>query len=132
VKLLVEEPGSDVARAAYDHPGGARTISVAYVEAGSALARMRKGARLNRSGFETALENLGSLWETLYVHSVTDAVIDDAVRSAVTHTLRAYDAMHLAAALAFAAEESVEFACWDRDLRDAAAAHGFRLVPESL
>jgi predicted nucleic acid-binding protein len=132
VKLLVDEPGSDAARAAFDGAGGVRTISIAHVEASSALTRMRKGDRLTAHNFETALQSLERIWESLFVHAVTDAVIDAATEAAISHALRAYNALHLAGALAFAAEESIEFACWDRDLRAAAAAHGFVLVPQSL
>jgi hypothetical protein len=44
--------------------------------------------------------------------------------------LRADDAVHLAGALAFAEGEEIAFACWDRELSDAARKHGFALIPE--
>jgi uncharacterized protein len=107
-----------------------RTASVAYVEATSALARMRKGRRLSAAQLRAALEGLDALWETFYVHAVTDKVIQAAAQAALDHALRAYDALHLAAALVFAEGEKIVFACWDRELSEAAGKHGFVLLPE--
>jgi uncharacterized protein len=109
-----------------------RTTAIAYVEATSALARMRKGNRLSPAQLQRALEGLDAIWQALYVHSVTDAVIQAGAQAAVDHALRAYDALHLAGALIFAEGEKVAFACWDRELSEAAGKHGFALIPERL
>jgi len=63
---------------------------------------------------------------------VSDALLTQAAESARTHSLRAYNAVHLAGALSFAVGEVLEFACWDKELRDAAHKHGFALVPQQL
>lgn len=52
-----------------------------------------------------------------------------AAETARTHSLGAYDAVHLAGGLSFAAGEELKFACWDKELRDAAKKHGFALIP---
>jgi predicted nucleic acid-binding protein len=132
VKLLVEESGSDVIGAAYTEAEGVRTTSVAHVEATSALARMRKGDRITATQLRAKLSQLDRLWRSLYVHAVNDAILEFASQCAVLHELRAYDAMHLAGALAFAKRESVEFACWGRELRGATAEGGTTLLPKSL
>jgi predicted nucleic acid-binding protein len=93
---------------------------------------MHKGDRITAAQLQSALAELRRLWTTLYAHAVTEAVIEQAAESAVAHTLRAYDALHLAGALSFAEGEQLAFACWDRELRDAAGEHGFALVPEHL
>jgi predicted nucleic acid-binding protein len=126
----VDEPGSDLARSAYSEASGVRTTAIAYVEASSALARMRKGNRLSPAQLRAALEALDTLWQTLYVHAVTDKVIQAAAQAALDHALRAYDALHLAGALVFAEGEEVAFACWDRELSKAAGERGFALIPE--
>ena len=128
----MEEPGSEVAQAAYAEASGVLTTSVAYVEAASALARMHKGDRLTAAQLRAKRGELERLWQALYVHAVDDTVIELATQSAVDHALRAYDAVHLAGALAFAEGEEIAFACWDRELREAAGKHGFALVPERL
>ncbi|HEX5762636.1 MAG TPA: hypothetical protein VFY04_05900 [Solirubrobacterales bacterium] len=63
---------------------------------------------------------------------MNEALLARAAESARSHSLRAYDAVHLGGALAFAAGEEVEFACWDEELRDAAQKHRFILVPGDL
>jgi predicted nucleic acid-binding protein len=93
---------------------------------------MRKGGRLTPGQLRRALDDLENLWRGLYVHAVSEALLAQAAEGARAHSLRAYDAVHLAGALSFAAGEGLVFACWDRELRDAAARHGFELIPRCL
>jgi uncharacterized protein len=109
-----------------------RSTAIARVEATAALARMRKGGRLTPAQLRKGFKDLESLWRSLYVHATTEALLAQAAESARAHSLRAYDAVHLAGALSFAAGEEVEFACWDKELRRAAHEHGFALVPQQL
>jgi hypothetical protein len=129
---LVDEPGSEEARSAYAEADGIRTTSIAHVEATAALTRMRKGRRLTPTQFKRALEDLETIWRGIYSHAVTDALLANAAESARAHALRAYDAMHLAGALSFATGEELNFACWDRELREAARKQAFVLVPDHL
>lgn len=64
--------------------------------------------------------------------AVTPAVLDEAARLCATHGLRAYDAVQLSSALAARCVDSAcaSLAAYDGALRRAAAAEGFRLVPE--
>jgi uncharacterized protein len=101
------------------------------VEATAALTRMRKGGRLTSAQLRRAIDDLESLWRGIDSHAVNDALLAKAAESARTHSLRAYDSVHLAGALSFAAGEELGFACWDKELRDAAKKHGFALVPSS-
>jgi hypothetical protein len=91
---------------------------------------MRKGNRLSPAKLRATLDELDAIWPTLDVHEVTDRLIQAAADVARDHALRAYDAVHLAAALAFAEGEEVAFACWDKELSEAADKHGFALIPE--
>jgi uncharacterized protein len=93
---------------------------------------MRKGRRITPSQLNRALEDLESVWRGIYSHAVTDALLAIAAESARTHALRAYDAVHLAGALTFAAGEKLDFACWDKELRGVAKRQRFRLIPEHL
>lgn len=93
---------------------------------------MKKGQRLTAAQLRKALSDLEKLWRGLYVHSVNDALLAQAAESAVAHGLRAYDAVHLAGALSFSEGEDLEFACWDKELRQAAGEHGFTLIPAQL
>lgn len=91
---------------------------------------MRKGGRLNPAQLRRGLDDLESLWHGLYVHAVNEKLLAQAAESARTHSLRAYDAVHLAGALSFAGGEKLKFACWDKKLREAAQESGFTLVPQ--
>ena len=93
---------------------------------------MRKGRRLTPTQLSQALEDLEIIWRSLFSHAVNHALLTQAAESARTHSLRAYDAIHLAGALSFAAGEELAFACWDKELRRAARKHTFALVPEHL
>jgi hypothetical protein len=59
-------------------------------------------------------------------------ILDEAAARAASHRLRAYDAVQLASALAAreADADCDSFACFDSDLREAAAASGFALIPD--
>lgn len=107
-----------------------RTTAIAYVEATSAVTRMRKGNRLSPAKQRAALDELDAIWPTLDVHEVTDRLIQVAAKATRDHALRGYDAVHLAGALAFAEGEEIAFACWDHELSEAADRHGFALIPE--
>lgn len=91
---------------------------------------MRKGNRLSPAELRSALDELDSIWAALDVLEVTDTLIQAAAKTARDHTLRAYDAVHLAAALALARDEEITFVCWDNELSAAANAEGFTLIPE--
>lgn len=65
---------------------------------------------------------------------VVPAVLGLAARLVGSSGLRAYDGVQLAAAIAARdAEAGIEtFACFDTDLRRAAALHGFALLPATM
>lgn len=129
IKLLVDEPGAEETRSAYSEADGIRTTAIARVEATAALARMRKGRRLTPTQLNRAVDDLENIWRGIFSHTVDDVLLAKAAESARTHSLRAYDAVHLAGALSFADGEELEFACWDKELRDAARKNGFVLIP---
>jgi len=129
---LVDEPGAEDARSAYTEADGIRTTAIAHVEATAALARMRKGRRLTSTQLDRALGDLENIWHGIFIHAVNEALLARAAESARTHSLRAYDAVHLAGALAFATGEELVFACWDKELRKAAQKHGLALIPDRV
>lgn len=111
--------------------GEAETLTsshLAYVEARSALARMRAGRRLTESEHGVKKSAFEAMWSDIAVQPVSHSTIARAAGLAEQHTLRAYDALHLASALATEGDD-LAFACWDRDLRKAAGAEGLRLIP---
>ncbi len=132
VKLLVDEAGTEEAQLAYNEADGVRTTAIAHVEATAALARMRKGDRLTTAQLRRALADLEKLWRGFYIHAVSEALLAEASAAARAHSLRAYDAVHLAGAASFAAGEELDLACWDKELREAARKQGFALIPQQF
>lgn len=132
IKLLVDEPGAAEARGAYSEADGIRTTAIAHVEATAALTRMRKGHRLTPTQLNRALEDLESIWRGIFSHALNDAILASAAEHARIHSLCAYDAVHLSGALSFATGEKLDFACWDKELREAAQKHGFALTPAHI
>ena len=132
IKLLVDEPGAEEARSTYAEADGIRTTAIAHVEATAALARMRKGRRLTPTQLNRAQEDLEDIWRGIFSHAVNDALLAKAAESARKHSLRAYDAVHLDGALSFATGEELDFACWDKELRQAAQKQAFTLIPKHL
>lgn len=130
--MLVDEPGTEEAQRAYHDADGVRSTAIAHVEATAALTRMRKGGRLTPTQLRHAIMDLENLWRGIDSHAVNDALLAKAAENARTHSLRAYDSVHLAGALSFAVGEELEFACWDKELRDAAKKRGFALIPQRL
>lgn len=85
---------------------------------------MQKGKRLSPAELRAALDELDAIWAALDVLDMTEALVQAAAKTARDHALRAYDAVHLAGALAFAEGEEIAFACWDNELSEAADKHG--------
>lgn len=130
VKLLVEEDGKDVAERAVGEAEMVAALLLTYVEARSALARMRADGRLAPSGHTEAVAELDEIWRATATIAVDVELVTRAAGLVDGHGLRAYDAMQLAGALEIAEEGQPHFACWAGDLRAAARDEGPPLVPE--
>jgi hypothetical protein len=65
------------------------------------------------------------------VVALAPVVLDAAAAALPTHNLRAYDAVQLASAIAARDADPLctSFACFDSELREAAATAGFELLP---
>lgn len=107
------------------------TVRLAYVEVRAAFARARRERRLTASEARSVARALDQRWTQLGIIELDDTLAREASALADAHPLRASDAVHLAAALSVAAEEthSVTFACWDSRLWDEAQTFGFVMAP---
>ena len=125
VKLFVEEAFSLEVRKAV---GGrsVRTVSIAFVEALSAFGRKKELSELER--LAVTREFLSS-WHRFRTIS-TDEVLDKAGILTRAYGLRAFDALHLAAARDLGAPSRVQFAVFDADLARAAHKEGFPLITD--
>jgi predicted nucleic acid-binding protein len=131
VKLYVEEAGSSWVRRWVEASQVVGIAAIGYVEAKAAFARAVHGGRVVRRRHREMVADFEQDWSRYLVMDMSEPVIRHAGRLAEVHRLRAYDAVHLAAALhirARAAEE-VTFLGFDDELNRAAKAEGLALVP---
>lgn len=128
VKLVVEEPGSDLAAVLWDGCDVAVSSRLAYAEVRSALAAAGRTQRLA----ETEQAHAEALWEGFWAATrpveLTEAITAHAGELASRHALRGADAIHLASVLAVGSAETI-FAVWDGRLRTGAESAGVRLAP---
>ena len=102
VKLLVDEPGSDTAERVWLAADARVCATVGRVEATAALGRAGRAGRLSAAGVRRGITDLAQLWGSLHRMVVDDELASAAADLALTHELRGYDAVHLAAAIASA------------------------------
>jgi predicted nucleic acid-binding protein len=122
----LDEDGSEQAMTLFAAAEVAITSALAFVEVRAALAAAVRAGRLEADAFETAKADLQTLSETFAVID-PGGVLRAAADTAERHALRAYDAVHLATALAVAADDLV-FVCWDADLSAAASRAGLTVA----
>lgn len=131
VKLLVDEPGTELAVALWDGCDAAMSSRLAYPEVRAALAAAHRNHDLDRDGFEQAEQSWGEFWWATRPVELTPAVERHAGRLAGEHGLAGADAVHLASALAVSGRELI-VAVWDRRLHDGALAAGLGVAPLTL
>ena len=127
VPLVVDEPGTDVAGRMWD--GADRLVSsrLARVEARAALAQAARVGRLTSRQLLAAKRELDGLLDQLDVVDIDDELVRSAAELAEAHALRAYDAVHLAAAARLAADDVVVVA-GDRALLAGARTMGLAIA----
>lgn len=99
VKLLVAEAGTPETQQAWNAVDDVASSRLLYVEARAALAAAERGGRLPDHGAERAKADLEVLWAQMHPVEVSAALVTDAAGLAEAHSLRGYDAVHLASAL---------------------------------
>ncbi|MGQ0572333.1 MAG: type II toxin-antitoxin system VapC family toxin [Armatimonadota bacterium] len=131
VKLYVNEDGSTPVRQAVDEARLVATSAIAYVEARAAFARRYRERAMSTPDYRRSVRRFNTEWPQYFRLEVTDVLIRSAARAAERYELRAYDAVHLAAALTLKERLSdrVAFACWDVGLEAAARRAGFEQIP---
>lgn len=125
VKLFVKEAFSEEVREAVAGQP-VRTVSIAFVETLSAFTRKAELSEEER--LAVTREFLRS-WHRFRALS-TDDVLESAGILTRAHHLRAFDALHLAAARELGAPSGVQFAVYDRELARAARAEGFQVMTD--
>ena len=126
--MIVEE-GSDLMAELWATPHRVAASILSYPEGRAALAAARRAGRLSPSGHGRAREELESLQGELLLIGIDLPLARRAGQLAEELTLRGYDAVHLASALA--ADTPTTLVTWDQDLRRAAVRMGCAVAPAS-
>lgn len=122
VKRYVDEDGSRVVRKAIDGAHALSTCRLCFVETVRAVG-LSAGVR--------GIRRVEGEWQWFDVVDVDQALAERAATLALSHRLRALDALHLAAVLSLSASD-VTFATWDARLHRAARAEGLATLPAKL
>lgn len=127
-KLLVYERGSEVAVAVWEEATERVASRLVEVEVISALARAHRGGRIQGHDHVLARSGASSVIEELDLVEIDEPVIGTAVELSGELALRAYDAVHLSAALQV---QDAVLATWDSALVRAARRLGMPVATSS-
>ena len=125
IKLLIDEVGTTEAGLIWDEPDILVSARIGHVEARAALAAARRQGRISADVFRSAVDGLEVLWSQLSIVEIDEDLMRLAGDLAAAHSLRVYDAVHLAAAHLVDADV---FSSADRRLCAAASSSGFHVA----
>ena len=122
VKLYVREDGSDEVKALFDGARVVATSQVAYAEACAAFARKHRQGDFTDEQYRTVITNLQQHWGAYFALDVSWPISKLAGALAERHSLRGFDAIHLASALILKTRlgSMLTFSSSDHKLEDAA------------
>ncbi len=115
VPLFVDEPTSDSCRSAWNAADLVATSAMTYVEVHAAFAQAARLGRMTAAQHREAVDEFSKVWDSVVVIGVTDAVIHHGATLAASQSLRGYDAVHCASAVAAASDDFVAVS-GDKDL----------------
>lgn len=115
-RLYTLEPDHEGVRAQQAKATGDITHDITYVELHSALAGRRRRKLMNERAYQAALSDFKRDWPSIRHISIDQQLLQDAAALAQAHPLRAYDAVHLAAAQAVS-PLGLQFMTFDTNLR---------------
>lgn len=131
VPLLLEQDATPEVRSLLTEDPDMASWWGASIECVSAVTRLRREDRLSVREEERVLELLGMLRTSWLEVLPSEEVRDLAVRLLRVHSLRAADALQLAAARVWAGSaQRPELVTYDERLALAARLEGFRVLPE--
>jgi uncharacterized protein len=131
VKLVLDEPGSELAAELWNGCDAALSSRLAYPEVRAALAASARNHDLNDDDLQAAELMWEDFWAATRPVELTPAVERQAGQLAKSHALRGADALHLASALAIDTTDLI-VAVWDRRLHAGVLAAGIQVTPASL
>lgn len=130
IKLIFAEEGSDLARELWDRADLVASSQLVYPEARAAAALACRMGRIRTSTLRRSVRAIDDLHAELRVIGLDGALARSAGELAELHSLRGYDAVHLASAISVE-DAGLLTVTWDHDLADAAVACGYMVAPAS-
>ena len=130
VKLYVDEVHSEAVHRWVQAADVSATSRVAYPETLAALARRHREGDLDEGNFQRVTTAFRAQWPNIAIVNLNETLAGEL---AIRHSLRGFDAIHLAAALDIrrqAGGVAVTFAGFDVRLTQAARAEGFQVMDE--
>ncbi len=131
VKLVLDEPGSDIAAQLWNGCDAALSSRLAYPEVRAALASARRNHVLTTSEEREAATEWELFWGSMRPVELSADVERASGELASLHHVRGADAVHLASALALDLA-NLTVAVWDKRLHAGAAAAGLAVAPAQL
>ena len=131
VKLVIEEPGTDLAAGLWDGCDAALSSRLAYAEVRAALAAAGRAHDVTAAGLRAAVRAWEEYWSAVRPVELTAAVAHLAGELADQYALRGADAVHLASALVVD-DPSLVVAVWDKRLHEGARAVDLHVAPLRL
>jgi uncharacterized protein len=131
VKLVLDEPGSDLVATLWNACDAALASRLAYPEVCAALAAAGRSHDLTESEVSAAMSDWEQFWSSLRPVELSADVERAAGSLSMTHRLRGADAVHLASALALGSAD-LTVAVWDKRLHAGATAAGLAVAPAAL
>jgi predicted nucleic acid-binding protein len=125
VKLVIDEVGSDRAKATWDGSSNVASVLLTQVEGRAALAAAQRGGRLSPLTYRRARRELDGYLDELSFVGVRGMLVERASELAELHGLRGYDAVHVAAAELVGADV---LASADATVCEAARSLGFHVA----
>ena len=125
-KRFWREPDTDLILSALADAKAVASASLGYVELVSATCRAARRVDVAQKDVPRVLAAIEEDWNDVVRIPVDEGVINTAAALVQEHPLRAYDAVHLAAALRWQSlvGERVMFLAFDKELLKAASAEG--------
>lgn len=124
VPLLVDESATVDALRFWSESDRVATARIAVVETAAALAQAARIGRLTKAQHREAKHGAAHMFDRTDLVEIDTALIQVAAHVAELHSLRGYDAVHLAAAMALS-DGFLVFVAGDRALLRAAKSAGF-------
>ena len=134
VKWFFDEQYSELTRSMKDETDIAFTSILSYPEVLSAFNRARREGRCKKSDMEIIRIEFQRIWNDFQWIKVNEKLINSTMELIFKHSLRGYDAVHLASVLTLKEESEISdlyFSCFDRTLNRATKKEGL-LIHKSI